>query len=85
MCGSNDEYQQYGFSQELINLDPKIEAIDTQLTKTIEEIKTLVNLSQELKQHQSMYKHVWKKHNLEKFSELLIKSKALDNLLGENF
>ena len=85
MSASNSEYEQYGFSQELVNIDAKVEEIDAQLNAAIGEIQKLVKISVELKQHQSMYKQVWKKHNVDKFSEILMKSKQLDNLLRENF
>jgi len=85
MSASNSEYEQYGFSQELINLDAKVDVINEQLNTTIKEIEILVRLSVELKQHQSAYKHVWKKHNIDKFEEILTKSKKLDTLLRENF
>lgn len=82
---SRDEYQQYNFSQELINIDNAVQAIDMQLDVATKEVVRLAQLGKELKQHQAMYKNVWKQHNIDKLSSVLAKSKNLDNILYQNF
>ena len=82
---SADQYQQYSFNQELLNIDKSIDEIDVQLDIAIKEMEKLVQLSDKLKEHQLQYRYIWKKHNLENFNEFLIKAKKLDNILQENF
>lgn len=75
MSASNSEYEQYNFSQELVNIDEQVDGIETQLNVTIGEIEKLVRLSVELKKHQQNFKQTWKQHNLDKFNGILVKSK----------
>ncbi len=82
---SNDEYQHYDFSQELINIDKSVDALDAQLNIAIKEVETLAKMGMQLKQHHSAYKNVWKQHNINKLTEILKKAKDLDNIVYKNF
>ena len=82
---SNDEYQHYDFSQELINIDKSVEQLDTQLNVAIKEVETLARMGQQLKQHNSAYKNVWKQHNIDKLTAILKKAKDLDDIVYKNF
>jgi len=82
---SEDEYQHYNFAQQLIDIDVAVQAIDAQLNVATKEVERLAQLSKQLKQHNSMYKNVWKQHNTDKLAEVLAKSKKLDDILCQNF
>lgn len=82
---SNDEYQQYNFAQELVNIDAAVDAVDAQLNIATAEIEKLAKLCDQMQQHHTMYKQVWRKHNVEKLTEILKKSKNLDNIMWKNF
>jgi len=82
---SNNEYEQYNFAQELINIDKSLDAVDTQLNIVIKEVEKLAMLGEQMQQHHSMYKQVWKQHNVDKLTNILKKSKELDNIIWKNF
>lgn len=82
---SNNQYEHYTFSQELINIDESVKKLDEQFDKAVTEIQKLGEMGKALKNHQSMFKDVWKTHNAEKFHSILIKAKELDNFISDNF
>ena len=82
---SNDEYQHYNFSQELVNIDETVNALEEQLNKVMDEVKKMAEMGDALKKHQSAYKTIWKKHNLDKFNNILSNAKKLDTIVYQNF
>jgi hypothetical protein len=82
---SRDEYQQYNFSQELINIDIAVDNMDQQLAVVLKEVEKLAVMGNNLKQHHVAYKNIWKQHNVHKLTEILKKSKDLDNIVYNNF
>ena len=82
---SNDEYQHYQFSQELLNIDKIINNLDDKLNIIIKEVKEFSELGNKLKEHQRLYKQVWTQHNIEKYNNIMLKTKNLDDILYQNF
>ena len=42
-------------------------------------------LGNKLKEHQRLYKQVWTQHNIEKYNNIMLKTKNLDDILYQNF
>lgn len=67
--------------QEILNIDAKVQQLETSLNVMIQEAQNIRNVGTSLKQHSEQHKLLWQNYQSLRFNELLQKCYNLDQIL----